>query len=319
MKFSSSFFTPRSLLIFCKLRIVHLLDTCSLGLFLCLFKPFLPCKVSRYFTNKSFQKKRSDTLFILASGSSLSKLTSAQWDLISSHDVFTFNYGYLLNVEPDFYMLELDLVSENGDRFLLSILEDLNLLFSNAYRANVIFKPMVPNIFKTLASLFFVCRRISFPCSLLLNIWSPSSYLSLATQRYRLLSSLSPFLPYPFPSENFILRGSLEQAISFGLSHNYSEVIICGADLSGPYFYDVSPDLIREGFHAPTYDQTKNRSNPFLHRTNDTSVHPITISDIIKLHAHTAKQMNIRLSVADASSPLSSFLPIYHWPPNNSQ
>ena len=37
------------------------------------------------------------------------------------------------------------------------------------------------------------------------------------------------------------------------------------------------------------------------------------VAELVKLHAQTAKEKNIRLSVADDSSPLSTFLPVYHW------
>jgi len=298
---------------FVKIHIIHFSDLFALSTFLWFYRLFRHHNISRHKTENSIRSKSSDTLFILASGNSLSQLSASQWKLIHSKDIFTFNFGYLLNVIPTYYMCELSTDNILGSKFIYHIIDDLNRLLPVLTSTDFIFKPRYPNIFRSIISLIDISNRFGASFCFLLNIWSPSASLKLASNKYSFLRSLSHRLPYPFPSENYILKGSLEQAVSFGISHNYTNIVICGADLGGTYFYDSSPSLIRPGFKPPSYNQYSDRSNPALHRTNDSSVHPVTITDTIKLLFQTSKALNISISVSDSSSPLSSFLPVYDW------
>ena len=50
--------------------------------------------------------KRSDTLFILASGSSINKISSARWDAIARHDSIGFNFWPIHPFIPNMYFVE---------------------------------------------------------------------------------------------------------------------------------------------------------------------------------------------------------------------
>ncbi|HVR23585.1 MAG TPA: hypothetical protein VMU26_09705 [Candidatus Polarisedimenticolia bacterium] len=50
--------------------------------------------------------KRSDTLFILASGSSINKIPSARWDVIARHDSIGFNFWPIHPFVPSIYFME---------------------------------------------------------------------------------------------------------------------------------------------------------------------------------------------------------------------
>jgi hypothetical protein len=50
--------------------------------------------------------KRSDTLFILASGSSINKISSARWDAIARHDSIGFNFWPIHPFIPNMYFME---------------------------------------------------------------------------------------------------------------------------------------------------------------------------------------------------------------------
>ena len=50
--------------------------------------------------------KHSDTLFILASGSSINKISSARWDVIARHDSIGFNFWPIHAFVPNMYFVE---------------------------------------------------------------------------------------------------------------------------------------------------------------------------------------------------------------------
>jgi hypothetical protein len=50
--------------------------------------------------------KRSDTLFILASGSSINKISPARWDMIARHDSIGFNFWPIHSFVPNMYFVE---------------------------------------------------------------------------------------------------------------------------------------------------------------------------------------------------------------------
>src|SRR5271155_5733125 len=50
--------------------------------------------------------KRSDTLFILASGSSINKISPARWDMIAQHDSIGFNFWPIHPFVPNMYFVE---------------------------------------------------------------------------------------------------------------------------------------------------------------------------------------------------------------------
>ena len=50
--------------------------------------------------------KRSDTLFVLASGSSINQILPARWDGMAQHDTVGFNYWPIHSFVPTMYFLE---------------------------------------------------------------------------------------------------------------------------------------------------------------------------------------------------------------------
>lgn len=56
--------------------------------------------------NEASGHKKSDTIFVLGSGPSVSNLAKEQWECISKHDSFGINFSFLLNFVPTFYSME---------------------------------------------------------------------------------------------------------------------------------------------------------------------------------------------------------------------
>ena len=69
--------------------------------------------------------KKSDTLFILGSGSTINKISDKQWGKIDDHDSIGFNFWLVHDFVPDFFKFELDLSGEsNRTDLFLKILDE---------------------------------------------------------------------------------------------------------------------------------------------------------------------------------------------------
>jgi hypothetical protein len=62
--------------------------------------------ISRFLDLDLRSVKRSDTLFILASGSSINKISPARWDAIARHDSIGFNFWPIHPFVPNMYFME---------------------------------------------------------------------------------------------------------------------------------------------------------------------------------------------------------------------
>ena len=97
----------------------------------------------RLFNKDNFVKhKKSDTLFIVASGSSLNSLSVHQWDIIQACDVLTFNHSYMLDVKPTYYLCYL-----SDDECMSKIGSDLHSI-DEYHSTPKLFTPDSPIYFK---------------------------------------------------------------------------------------------------------------------------------------------------------------------------
>ena len=253
------------------------------------------------FNKKSLTRhKKSDTLFILASGFSLNTLSDYQWKIIQSCDVLTFNHSYMLNVNPTYYLCEL------ADYTIMSKIGSDLYSISEYHDVPKFFTPDSPNILKAISRF----NKISFSNSIFTPvIWFPScNYKHFREQFWRLLN-FSRFLSVSYPSVQTIFRASLDRAIGLGIQLNYKDIVLLGADLNTKYFFEDSK-LLRSDLVPPH----KKKKTPGIHATIRDPDHKLTMIDVVKeLIEFCRKKTSTNLFYRGTNLELSALLPDYHW------
>ncbi|MEH6449787.1 MAG: hypothetical protein V7765_14005 [Oleispira sp.] len=266
--------------------------------------------------SKMLPYKSSKTLCVLASGKSINDITSSQWDFINSCDSVSLNNTILHKHIPTFLFYETDTDEERHRA--LSILKFDNL----AQRADD-FKD-VPIIWHYQEKRYFDLDKLR-DNDLLKNSYFQTSY-SLPGDT---TEDFARSLEYAKKKElnksidvGLYRRGSLARILHFALALEYEEVVFFGADLIGAdYFFDsyTEQDLPKGCKHPNMRDYTYNskeglKTQQALHMTVDTSVHPVTMIDVInEINEHWLKPNNLLLQIAHESSALKSILPIKKW------
>lgn len=251
-----------------------------------------------------FKRKNSNTLFILGSGFSLNSLSHHQWRIIQSCDILTFNYTYMVDIKPTYYLCEL------ADQSIMSkIAADLNSI-SDYNDVPKLFKPIHPNIIQAINRF----NKLNLLNSIFLPVlWLPSSDPRSFKDNFWRLSNISRFLPVSYPSVQTIFRASLDQAIGLGIQLNYSEIVLCGVDLNTKYFFEDAK-LLREGILPPLNVNQVNNATPGIHPTVDKSKTKLTIIDVVKeFNLFCVNSTDTSLFYHGPSLEFTNYLPDYKW------
>jgi len=237
-------------------------------------------------------KKR---LFILGTGSSINTITKEQFKVMKSDNALTIGLnGWVFHkFIPDIYSLEFD--SRGKDTEANSIINKAII------RCSSLKKEQQPIIFlKTQLDgtnlkeySFKYCKKIYFYNHLRLDDSSSKNYYTSLVFLMKIIKkSKKSFL------SNFLLGSgsSIERILSYGIISGYKEIIILGADLAGPHFYDKSFN-----------------SKQIVHRTNDRKYRDLTVEDMMKQYKKVAKKYGVKISVQSDTSPLAKFFPVFKW------
>ena len=114
------------------------------------------------------------------------------------------------------------------------------------------------------------------------------------------------------PCRSVYRRGSVAKILHFATSIGYKNIVLLGVDLNtAPHFFDVEGFQVHPGGEKMSY--TSKIVNTQLHETVDTSIHPITMVDVIEyINAEALQKKGICLYNGAATSSLMSSLP-YYW------
>lgn len=249
-------------------------------------------------------RKSSDTLFVLGSGSSINEITSAQWEHISAHDTFGFNFWGIHEFVPTFYMLE---CSFNPEYVQLMI--DMMNYRAEGFRGTPVMVRRVINEKIEPTKRFWDATpdvekwHIMCPAFPIRDADSVEGY----RKGFRSLVRSGVFDLGLTMSLFWHVRGSLSSILAMAIALEYKRVILCGIDLTNPaYFFD---SLEYQG-RVPRPPVVKQDSA--VHNSVNTDRGTVTISDVIEVfNDEVLGKRRIELFVQSSSSQLASFLPVY--------
>jgi hypothetical protein len=271
--------------------------------------------------------KKSDTLYVLATGSSINYLPDAAWDDIHASDSLGINFWLYHEHVPTWLSFEISRTPADAAT-MLRVLEK-----------------RLPDYHKTA----FLLKDINklderyprwhqeFPLSRIHHCYT----LFSTSVRGRTESSLRRSLRWSrrlglFAKQDMLWalpmkRATIFLAMSFGLMAGYKRIVLCGVDLNNAaYFYDdesyqnfddlpatpgrpnTTEDLVRR--YSNNGVKMRQAPNPNIHNTIDPALNPLPMDAIIHaFNEEVLKHMGVELFVALPTSKLFPRIPaIYH-------
>ncbi|MBU7594541.1 hypothetical protein [Metabacillus halosaccharovorans] len=242
--------------------------------------------------------KRSETVFILGSGSSINRITDSQWKQISTKDSIGFNFWLIHHFVPSLYVYE-----ENLDKERNTIFYNILSLKKKDYKSTpLIVKDIeykgisIEKIPNDLRSQVYVSTDLTVGCK--------REELELFYQKgYQFINSKNR------NGLKAILKksGTLSYLLVLAEQLNYKEIVLCGVDLNNSaYFYDEPK--FQKSFSVPQNNLVTNQKHP----TNQATGENVPIEDVIfVINELIFKPKGIKLYVGSKESALYPRLPYY--------
>jgi hypothetical protein len=176
--------------------------------------------------------KRTETIFVLGSGSSINRINSARWTTIGRYDSIGLNFWLFHHFVPTMYYFEL-LESHETD-----IIREFTAIAAQAasrYRTTFKIASEFHNGLRLLEGL-----NDEFRQNLSAHLSVPA-YIDTDRQlrmSIRLLKLCGVFADHTPPHNLFKHAGSLSTVLCLAAKMRYRRIVLCGIDLSSPeYFY----------------------------------------------------------------------------------
>lgn len=249
--------------------------------------------------------KTSDTVFILASGSSINDISDEKWNGISAHDSFGFNFWLVHPHTPTLYVFEaIDPSIRNGfGAEVIAKYHEVQRVHEDRYED-------VPKIVGDLSP-----ERMGFirelPAGWKENLYTLPSIPALARnaseleQNLKFLDELGVFAKTKRISRVFKYRASLSKMISLAVMMGYEKIVLCGVDLvHSEYFYQDAeryPRMAEFRSSRPTSKHTTSIPKPMLCSINTT---------IEQMEKQVLDPRGIELYVENPTSGLHPALPV---------
>jgi hypothetical protein len=248
--------------------------------------------------------KKSDTLFVLASGSSVNGYPQEIWDSLARHDTLALNLWLYHAFVPTYFLFEMPRYADAAALFF-QLLEwrihdyrNTAIIMNDVLAANGRCPGWV-------ARLPWANMQSNFHC--LYNTSTRGKTPEQYRRRLRIQTALGVYQPqtrfWHLPKR----RASLSSAIVFGLLCGYRRIVLCGVDLtSTAYFYD-----------APQYQSLpipvwKAHTQGAVHSTLDKRLDSMTIDVVVcALNEVVLASYGTELYVALNSSGLYPRLPAF--------
>jgi hypothetical protein len=268
--------------------------------------------------------KKSDTLFVLASGSSINRLDGNQWKTISSADSLGINFWLYHDFVPTWYLWEIPRSPESAKvliellRLKLHAYERTCCLLKDAGKLSLRYanwKEELP--LRQITHLYTLCNlHVSGRTESGLRLW------------LKLYRALGYFQKQEILWGIPMKRASLFQSLAFGLMAGYRRIILCGVDLNhGDYFYQaplyrekglpqLAPSPTSPNALAALYSERgmslRGTPNPQVHNTMDKALNPLPIDRMVHaLHEVVLKPEGVELYTAFSSSALHPRIPAF--------
>lgn len=247
--------------------------------------------------------KRSDTLFILGSGSSIMEYDDTQWAEIAESDSIGINNWILHDFVPRFYAGELLLDS----RWLSTYARNLAIRYSDYAGSTLIIMKWRPKMIYKLTYLplkrtdYFVAPTVTIPAG-----GNPRClHFSL-----RCLDRIGVLRQVPI---FFTRTGSVDWCVLFGYKLGYRNIVLCGVDLNNTrYFWEINA----EHYEEKNFVLPEKRQRGPIHKTLDSTrcSGGIPIDQVLlAIKDALLEPRGISLYVGSKTSALYPRIPAYPW------
>lgn len=242
------------------------------------------------------QRKRSDTIFIFGSGSSLAKLDAEAWREIGRHNTLSFNYFFV----QDFVDIDFHLLRELGDeKDSAATREALNAQVGNALWQNPRFSNalfVIQNQWSAYASRRFMTSGYLPPSREIL-------FFRNAERRQKALSkSFGDGLTHG--------PGTLTDCINLAYLAGFRKIVLAGVDLNDRrYFW-----MIKNTPYFPVPGVTKDGGEYSADADDTGEVHRTAhgIVTFLEDWKDSLAVENVTLSVLNPESLLATVLPVHN-------
>jgi hypothetical protein len=244
--------------------------------------------------------RRSDTLFILGSGSSVNNLTTEEWQHIAQHDTMSFNWFIHQDfVRVDYHIIRELLVAEpfNRQSWEPEVQIYISKLENNPHYRDTILLAQ--------AGWMAITGNRLVGCRLL-------------NPRYRILRFHNRLTDNPLPSQHLsegIVHhlGTLSDTIQFGIIGGWKHLVFVGVDLYDRRSFWLKPDELREDYRYYEAEKSNGTGTALKEASVDTP-HNTAVNGILPFmrqwYEHLIAQ-GLQMSVYNPHSLLAEFMPVY--------
>jgi hypothetical protein len=245
--------------------------------------------------------KRTDTLFVLGSGSSINRIGPARWATIGRYDSIGLNFWLFHQFVPTMYYFELVEGHEHD------IIRDFTAIAGRAasrYQGTFKIASEFHNGLRLLEGLSGefrqnLCAHLSVPAYI-------DNDRQLRTS-IRLLRQFRVFAPHASPHNLFKHAGSLSSVLCLAVKMHYRRIVLCGIDLSSPEYFYQDRAFYPDGVHVQSSIRTPRHESimPRLYR----NAYPAD-RIVAELKKQVLDPLGIELYVENKSSALYPGVPL---------
>jgi hypothetical protein len=141
----------------------------------------------------------------------------------------------------------------------------------------------------------------------------PGTSIESVSKSFKILSKYKIFNNIKYPAGS---KGSITHAVSFALLAGYKNIVLCGIDLGGNYFWENgnSDDLYWNLYskEKDLFPQKENQLDKKYETTNNTSDGEVVVEDLLVLiEKHIKRPSDQKIFVSSKNSGLSKHFEIY--------
>jgi len=248
--------------------------------------------------------KKSDTVFILGSGSSINRMSKNMWSNINQNDSIGINSWIIHDHISTFYLFEMSRYNDIAEKYIGLLKKRKDDLSNRPF----IFKNMKKNVFDKLefpknikANLYFA-NDYEIPIGDVLNLDKAFSKLSNQITVFQDKEDESKFVTWKS-------RATISMAILFAYQLGYKNIVLCGIDLSNSsYFYEENRSYYES--IGRFIGQTGQYNG--IHKTIDPAYSNVTIDKVIyKINDYILRKNNVKLYIQNKSSALYPKIDLY--------
>ena len=257
--------------------------------------------------NKKFivNNKKSKTMFILGGGDSINDINKVQWEEINQSDSLGINRWSLHKHNPTYMLIE---GAKKSDLKLGEEAYEYNYFLLNK---SIDGRQKTTFIFKDTDSLYIDFKKLKMlkdRTYLMLKLIIPGKSIIGLRKSLKIIGKYSFFKNLSFPLGS---RTSVTHALSFAILAGYENIVLCGIDLQGAYFWEKSnaENLIAE---PPDWWKAKTEDKA-LHKTMEYFKHWELKADeiIFEISQNIKNHENQKIFVNSNKSLLSKYFPVY--------